>query len=311
MANFFSRNKILNLADADLDDVQQSCTICASPQLSQELKINEQPPVWMVRCRNCGIVTADRVPTKAFLDHYYSDYYTGPVPAGENRITVGALQKLARHIHEQIDVAALGPVVRILDFGGGDGSVACELAQMLLGRDVQNAEIRVIDISDTEIATGDPRIALSIRPTIEAGDAGRYDVVIASASLEHIRDPGQVIRQLLQALADSGVFYARTPFHIAMAKLLRRFGLRFDMGYPAHLHDMGAPFWNRVLDRLTLADRYELVRSTPSVVSSTFSSNFPRTLAACLLKAPWYVLRNSYALVGGWEVTIRPRYRPR
>lgn len=307
MANFFSKNKTINLSEDQLDDPLESCDICASPQLSRVLQINDQPPVWMVRCAKCGIVTAERVPSSTFLDHYYSDYYADPVPEGGQQVTVGAVQKLARHIFRHLDAAAPGSTLRILDYGGGDGSVAVELAQLLLAGAVHHVEICVIDISDTVLATSDPRVTLGIRHAIEDQDTGRYDVVIASASLEHIRHPGTVIRQLLGCLNGSGVFYARTPFHIAMATLAQRIGLRFNMGYPAHLHDMGAPFWDKVLDTLQLTDRYKRIRSTPSVVSSTFASNFPRTLAAYVLKAPWYVLGNRYAFVGGWEIVITPR----
>jgi hypothetical protein len=41
------------------------------------------------------------------------------------------------------------------------------------------------------------------------------------------------------------------------------------------------------------------------VVETSFSHNAMRTMAAYALKAPWYLLRSSYRLVGGWEVVIQ------
>lgn len=309
MADFFSRNAALALPDDQLDEKIRACGTCGGGRLSPVLQVSDRPPVWMVQCGTCGIVSADRMPTPEFLDRYYSGYYDGPVPEGGAQVTVGAVQKLARHIfrHMDRDGTARDGTRRILDYGGGDGSVAVALAQLLLERSAERVEICVIDISETDLAPEDPRISLGIRDRIAERDTGSYDVVIASASLEHIRQPGPVIRQLLGCLNDTGLFYARTPFHLAMARLARRLGFAFNMGYPAHLHDIGAPFWDRVLETLDLSGRYRLIRSAPSVVSSTFASRFLRTLAAHAMKLPWHVLGNRYALVGGWEVVIVPQ----
>ena len=73
-----------------------------------------------------------------------------------------------------------------------------------------------------------------------------------------VQNPREDIRRLLCAMTPRGLFYARTPYHVATAKLLRSFGYHFDMGFPAHLHDMGSTFWNDILDTMELSDQFHV-----------------------------------------------------
>jgi hypothetical protein len=68
---------------------------------------------------------------------------------------------------------------------------------------------------------------------------------------------------------------------------------------------MGQEFWERCLEVLGLEDRFEIVRSRPSLVVSSFGTRFWRTMAAHVAKVPWRLLGRRYTLVGGWEVFIR------
>lgn len=85
-------------------------------------------------------------------------------------------------------------------------------------------------------------------------------------------------------------------------KLLARFGVRLDFTYPAHLYDFGEGFWKKFFAKSGI--NFKLIISRPSMVETTFTQNFPRTLIAYILKAPWYILRKNYGLVGGWEVFV-------
>jgi hypothetical protein len=87
---------------------------------------------------------------------------------------------------------------------------------------------------------------------------------------------------------------------------LERLGWRVDFTYPAHVHDLGPAFWNRILSYLPV-DRteFEIRAAGPSPVETAFRAAPLRTAAGYALKAPGYVLGSRYPFVGGWEVFIR------
>ena len=77
----------------------------------------------------------------------------------------------------------------------------------------------------------------------------------------------------------------------------------FDFTYPAHVHDLGKRFWEGLTGRLGFAPGdLDLIHSRPSIVESGLQASPLRTIAAYLLKSPWYLLPNTYPYVGGWEV---------
>jgi 2-polyprenyl-3-methyl-5-hydroxy-6-metoxy-1,4-benzoquinol methylase len=196
--------------------------------------------------------------------------------------------------------------LRILDYGGGDGSLGYAVASELLARGVSHARIDLVDFEPPR-PSHDPRIA--IRGCKELGEIeGDYDIIIASAILEHVPLVNSVVRKLAAAARPGGYFYARTPFMVPLARLLGR----LDLGYPAHVHDMGSSFWNRSVRTFEL--RAEIVISRPSLIETTFAEAPARTVAAFLMKLPSHLelairrprpMDPLWSLVGGWEVVLR------
>ena len=150
--------------------------------------------------------------------------------------------------------------------------------------------------------------SLQSYPSLTALDTARFDVILASAVVEHVPDGYTLLRSLFDRLDDGGVFYARTPFEIPLKKVWADFSLR----YPMHVHNMGPSFWNRVPERYAFP--LELLVSQPSFVCSGFSrKKIVRTCAAYLLKMPARLegmLRQQpkdyiWEWVGGWEALIQ------
>src|SRR5262249_29447976 len=110
--------------------------------------------------------------------------------------------------------------------------------------------------------------------------------------------------RLMKAVRPGGSFYVRTPYAEPLIRLARSIGLNIDFGFPVHLYDLGEMFWRRILATTDLAGSYSVHSSRPSIVESTLSSAPLRTIAAHLLKAPWWLIGDSYGLIGGWEVVI-------
>ncbi len=96
-----------------------------------------------------------------------------------------------------------------------------------------------------------------------------------------------------------------------MIPLARLIG-KFDLTYPAHVHDMGSSFWNRFVQTFGL--RADLIVSRASLIETAFREAPVRTVAAFIMKLPSHLelaLRHPrpvdpiWTLVGGWEVVLR------
>lgn len=287
------------------------CSVCRGAQMRKVFPAQDDPPVWFRRCATCAVVSADRMPNGDLLNRYYREYYgDSPLGGREQQVTVSAIRRLAGHIVTVAVPRSLAKgYFRILDFGGGDGAVSLAVADHVRRRGAEHVEITVVDPSNSSIEENGP---IRRKAFLSDEDAEAFDLVIASAVIEHVADPGRTLRVLFDCLAPGAAFYARTPYHEAMAQLAGRFGRHLDLGYPAHLHDMGAHFWDGILHHLGLADEDLVVtRSSPSVVASSWSSRFWKTLAAYCLKAPWWLLGHRWRFVGGWEAVIsRPTPGP-
>jgi SAM-dependent methyltransferase len=139
-------------------------------------------------------------------------------------------------------------------------------------------------------------------------DKRRFDLVIASAVIEHLPEPVEATRKLLLMLAPGGCLYARTPYVLPIFQILSRAGIPYDFTFPAHFHDLGPTFWANILKTLKLdSGEFVITDSRPSLVESIFADNFTRTLLSNIVKAPWWVFRNFYPFVGGWEAIIARR----
>ena len=294
----------ISLREEDLGPFETTCPVCRGEDVRPRLRVHVDPDVWFRRCGGCGVVSADRMPTEELLTRYYRDYYGSSLLGSRERcVTVDTVGRLAAHIVQHATSSAPGRGFRVMDFGGGDGAVALAVADRLEARGFDDVTVTVVDLGGAPVA--DPRARS--RTDLREEDVGAHDLVIASAVIEHVPDPAHTMRGLLGALAQGGTLYARTPFHEAMAVTARRLGRQPDLGYPAHLHDMGCDFWEGLPTTLGMEEVIAVTHSRPSVVASSWSSRFVRTLAAHALKAPWWVLGNRWRFVGGWEVVLERR----
>jgi 2-polyprenyl-3-methyl-5-hydroxy-6-metoxy-1,4-benzoquinol methylase len=244
------------------------------------------------------------MPTDSVLAQYYSQYYTSP----QLRTTTSNTRHFARHVTTPMPGLTRSNVIRILDYGGGDGSLAYAIASGIVGGSGENRDIQ-IDLVDYEA----PGVFSARRITVTGHRdltevKGNYDLILASGVLEHVPQVNGVIRKL-EALARPGAyFYARTPFMIPLARLTGR----IDLTYPGHVHDMGSSFWNRFVQTFDL--RADLIVSRPSLIETTFFQAPARTVAAFIMKLPSHLelavrrrppIDPIWTLVGGWEVVLR------
>jgi trans-aconitate methyltransferase len=200
------------------------------------------------------------------------------------------------------------PVVSILDFGGGvDAALAHAVARILLKKGwTENVKLTLVDYNACVKKASAAHIeVIAYRTLYELRPSQTFDIIIASAIMEHVPNLGNDLLILLNSLALGGAAYFRTPSNSKMMRFLKNFGITLDFTYPAHLHDLGQPFWAKLLPALHLTDSYRLVHSKPAIVETDFRRTPLRTAVAWAMKAPWYVLDSKWAMVGGWEAIIQ------
>lgn len=292
------------MSDQDLLEPATACPFCASANRRPIAVVQEEPEVVLLYCNDCHGASVSKMPKPKTLEDYYSHYYDDK----DEKITLDTPDHMACHIQQHAGPSMgnlSGREVSILDYGGGDGSISIRLAFKLLKQGAKKVIIALVDYDQTTIDAPDHRILISRPGSLEEILEQSIDLVIASAVIEHVPEPRDVLTSLFSSLKPGGVFYARTPYVTPLSKLTKAFGIRFDFTYPAHVHDLGARFWNNITTVLPLVGQYQAIRSTPSIVETSFGQHFLRTLAAHILKAPGYVFKESYGLVGGWEVFIQ------
>lgn len=242
------------------------------------------------------------MPTDGALQEYYREYYQSDLTQdGDSSVTFDNSARFGRYLASKAWPLLKRKVLRILDYGGGDGTISMKIAENLLQQGASEIGIVVVDYNESLATATDDRISIEARKTLDTVD-GDFDFVIASAIVEHIPDPARACEQLFKRISSGGLFYARTPNIVSLMKLGRLLGIEVDFTYPAHLYDLGQDFWENYIRSQSKKSSISLIASRPAIVETTFKRHFWRTLAANLFKAPWALFGRSYTLVGGWEV---------
>lgn len=309
MADAAAYHTSKHLSDAELGSPQGNCLFCGSEDRVLAARLQTEPTVDLLECRSCGLCSASRVPTAEALQHYYGGYYERSSSVGleDSQVTFGNINRFAGHLLKIIDGELAEGPLSILDFGGGDGTISLQLAEKLVASGHPSISITVIEYHDQIVQSTNPQITLRHFSTMDAlaDETGSYDIVLASAIIEHLADAKAESERLLSFLRPSGILYVRTPYMVPLLRLMKRFGLTLDFTFPGHIHDMGQVFWEGYFAGLEPKGAYRILRSQPSIVETSFRTHFLRTCASYLLKLPWKLLGRRYTLVGGWEIFVQ------
>jgi 2-polyprenyl-3-methyl-5-hydroxy-6-metoxy-1,4-benzoquinol methylase len=290
--------KGVHLSENELRSEEVACPICGytgnRPPL---IVLQRDPPVHLLACR-CGCMSASRMPHPEVLSDYYSRYYA----ATNGTATFDGSDRFARHLFRVLGGAPKNDL-RILDFGGGvDATISRSLARQFTGMGTRHVEIALVDYNASCQKDWGAVTVDCYRSLREAGDG--FDLVIASAIVEHIPYPRDTILGLLNSLGEQGRAYFRTPNVASVIKLAGCFGVHIGFTYPGHLHDMGQAFWENLPASLGRDRDFSLIRSRPSIAETEFRAHPSRTAISLAIKLPWLLLRNRYTMVGGWEAVI-------
>ncbi len=281
-----------------------TCPICCRRAENRRtiVRLQSQPVVELVECPFCAAQSADRFPLPEFLTALYDPtFYRSSLVSGP-----GLSARCARSILRATRFDSHRPV-SILDYGGSDGTLSQALRRELLANG-HRGDVRstVVDLHPRE----DTPHQRFIDPARFEKSSEHYDLLLASAVLEHLASPAATIRALLDHAAPDSYFYARTPWDSPLQRVVPGYRVK----WPRHLHDMGPAFWERFMTVFGVSG--ELLVSRPSIVETSFRDAPVRTLAAHLSKIPARIESSLFRdksssrervwkLVGGWEVLIR------
>ena len=307
-------NKKFKIKSKGLVDTTK-CGICGGTEFSKLIKYSSDPEIYFIKCNRCKAVTYNKIPNEEevnkFYDNdkieYYDDgnikkFFVDDDTGKQSNITFSGQFRFANHILSKFNLKK--DKYRILDFGGGDGQLAYAVALELEKKYAcEKIEIEVIDLMDLLYESDNEKISMKHLKTIDELELdSHFDIVIASAVLEHIPDLQKIIKCLFNSLNKNGVLYFRTPYAYPLRKSLSKIGIEYDTVYPVHVWDLGEEWYAWLLGYMNTIgeNKSKLLSSTPSIVEQSFKSHFFIALFSWMFKVPWFIC-HEWKYVGGWE----------
>ncbi len=290
--------------ESELSEVHQSCPLCYSTaRVKQELVLQESPVVNMKFCTSCRGSYSDRFPNEGYLEKLYNPTHYKSDMLQSNSSTLSYAASIVKYIVSEYSVESN---IKIIDYGGSTGALTKTIIQLLARLGYENVQGTIVDFCEER----DEGVVNFVNTKNLKDIRLKYNVLIASAVLEHLTDVPQVVKSLLEKSEKSGLFFIRTPFDVPLAKLIPGYKTR----WPNHLHDMGPEYLENFLG--TYKVNGVVLSSRPSIVESSFSQKPLRTLAAYLLKLPGHLECLTFKkifnyngifwpLVGGWQTVYR------
>jgi SAM-dependent methyltransferase len=173
----------------------------------------------LVRCLRCGLTRVDPAPTEEALRGYYEAYAEHMAAAG--RTIMSDAEALARARADISDLERLRAPGRLLDIGCGGGHLLRAAAQR--GWQVFGAETGTAAVTALRREFGRERIwpaDAGVRDL--TADLNSFDAIVLRHVLEHVRDPGAMLRRARELLARGGILLCEVPDVNALRIRLRR-----------------------------------------------------------------------------------------
>lgn len=287
----------------DLDNQASSCPFCGGSKLhGTGTYVQAEPPVQYRQCYSCFAYFTDRVPTARYLEEFYHHaIYEGTISKSDALARRLAKSVLGGPVYAKL--VSTNSALKVMDFGGGSGRLGLAIKRCL---GLPDTHVTLVDLYKP---SGDCGINfLTPRELRNSRDAS-FDLIVLSAVIEHLTDPGTVIADLYKRIRSGGFLYfrARSLFPLGRVRpnLLR---------WPEHLSDLPPRFWHE-LPQL-LGWKVEIVKSRPSQTSDRFQDNFLAAFLANFMKLPGrfessisslthWRYRPKYQCAGGWDVVYQ------
>jgi 2-polyprenyl-3-methyl-5-hydroxy-6-metoxy-1,4-benzoquinol methylase len=229
--------------------VSRVCPVCGRDDAPGYL---DKGALRLVRCRPCGMVYVNPVPTEFVSGQYYdqagADYYLSPAKLESDYAAVRferELRLFRRHC----------PGGAVLDVGCSSGAFLFQLNQRFAG----SYQVVGTDVSGAPLDYAESRGVPVVRGDFLRHDFGatRFDAVTFWAVLEHLAEPRSFLEKAWSVLKPNGLCFVLVPNLQSLA--VRLLGARYRYIYPQHLN-----YFSRATLTKLAGDRFGVVevRST-------------------------------------------------
>ncbi len=182
---------------------REHCVICGSSGFKYLFNVGAYPTVL---CPECNLQCLNPQPSDQRLSEIYSNNYVVPCDAGEveylKRQTAALYIKRLRKALPQKDC------LRLLEIGCGLGNLLLEAKAQ--GFDVTGIEYAQNFVESANRKLGEERVFSGQIHDFNFCDR-KFDAIVASDVIEHVRDPKLFVEHVVSWLKPGGVFYCTTP----------------------------------------------------------------------------------------------------
>jgi SAM-dependent methyltransferase len=165
------------------------------------------PPLDIVECPGCGLLSLDPMPSAEVLNGFYTPDYANIRLESEG----GLRSRLAR-LHDRRLVRRLarlaGPQARVLDVGCSAGQLLGAMKEMMPGWRAEGLES-----APAAVEAGRARGRDIFLGTLDRAPFApeSFDFVVLNHVIEHVPDPAAMLRGAARLLRPGGSIYVETP----------------------------------------------------------------------------------------------------
>ena len=160
------------------------------------------------RCMSCEVLFIDPMPFDRLSEIYPANYYSAD-PGNSDGSWVARLKLwLDGRIFQKILKGLSGNELRVLDLGGGSGW----LLDVIAGLDKRVIETHEVDLDERSRSAAEKSGHVYHCTRVEDFEPPcRFDLVVMLNLIEHVADPGQVLRSVSSWLAPGARVLIKTP----------------------------------------------------------------------------------------------------
>jgi 2-polyprenyl-3-methyl-5-hydroxy-6-metoxy-1,4-benzoquinol methylase len=160
------------------------------------------------RCRACEALFNDPPPADRLGEIYPKTYYSYRAASGGASFADRLKEWLDARLFRSILAQIPGERLRVLDVGGGTGWMLSVLRRV----DPRIAETHEVDLDDGSRAAAEAAgHVFHCVPVERFASAERFDFVLMLNIIEHVADPGAVLRTIAGLLSPGGRVLIKTP----------------------------------------------------------------------------------------------------
>jgi SAM-dependent methyltransferase len=159
------------------------------------------------RCRGCEAVFLPSPPTDRLAEIYPPSYYSLR-SGGRMTFALRMKQRLDARLFRTILSEIPGERLTVLDAGGGTGWILTVIREA----DRRVRETHEVDLDESARSEAEAAGHFFHRGRIEDFDSDqRFDLIVLLNLIEHVADPGAVLRSMAGLLSDDGRLLIKTP----------------------------------------------------------------------------------------------------